>query len=142
MSLGEVNLLDASLEFTKAKPLDIRLEDDWGKIDIFIDDGIAVTPDLGSNRHRAIQAMILAIHIVGRPLDPNEPILREDCLSLSKLAEEGTMFECFTLLGWNINTRFLTLALPTKKDARWSKDLQECMTRKKISFANLESLIG
>jgi len=32
MSLGEVNLLDASLEFTKAKPLDIRLEpDDWGK---------------------------------------------------------------------------------------------------------------
>jgi len=97
-------------------PLDIELEpDDDGKVDIFIDDGIAITPDLHQNRFRAIQSMLLAIHVLCRPLDQNEPLSREDCLSLSKLMEEGCLSENFTILGWDINTRNLTMALPAKK---------------------------
>jgi hypothetical protein len=41
-------ILDTSLDFHPARPLDIILQpDDFGKVDIFIDDGLVITPDLG-----------------------------------------------------------------------------------------------
>ncbi len=86
-----------------------------GKIDDFIDDGNAVVPDLNDNKNRGVAAMLLAIHTLCRPLDPNAPILREDCLSLDKSGNEGTMSETPTILGWQVHTRLLTLALPEKK---------------------------
>jgi len=67
--------------------------DDFGKIDVFIDDGIPITPDLNDNKDRAIQAMLLAIHTICQPVDSNEWIKREDCLSLGMLEEEGQMSE-------------------------------------------------
>jgi hypothetical protein len=53
---------------------------------------------------------LLAIYTICRPLDPNEPILREDRLSLSKLTEEGSLAEVLVVLGWQLNTRTLTIA--------------------------------
>jgi len=89
-TLPEPVLLDISIPFASAKQLDIVLEpDDWGKADIFVDDGMVIIPDLHTNRDRAVHALLLAIHTLCCPLDPNEPIAREDCLSLGKLAEEG-----------------------------------------------------
>jgi len=41
------------------------------------------------------------------------------------LAEEGQLSECFVILGWNINTRDLTIALPMKKFKRWENDLRD-----------------
>jgi hypothetical protein len=61
------------------------------------------------------------------------PITREDCLSLSKLEEEGTLAEKFIVLGWEINTRLLTLALPSKKFTIWQKDLSTVLKSKKNS---------
>jgi hypothetical protein len=79
------------LEFTPAKSLDVSIPlDTWGRVDDFIDDGIVIVPDL-LNRARALQALLLAIHVVCQPLAPNEPIPRDDCLSLGKLAEEGVL---------------------------------------------------
>jgi hypothetical protein len=136
-------LLDETKEFAQAKDLDVTLApDDSGKIDIFIDDGLVITPDLGDNRCRALQALLLSIHTICRPLDIAEPILREDCLSLGKLDEEGQLSEKFTLLGWIIDTRALTISLPTKKSVSWNKDLQSIITKKKVSFGLLESVIG
>jgi len=61
-------LLEDSVPFRQAKELDIDIPvDDWGRIDDFIDDGIAIVPDIGNNRNRAIQAMLLAIHTICRP---------------------------------------------------------------------------
>ncbi len=77
-----------------------------------------------------------------RPTDPAECITREDCLLLSKLVEEGRLSETFAVLGWDINTRLLTIALPKKKFLRWTKDLENIICKKKVSFALLESLIG
>ena len=136
-------ILDSSTPYASAKPLDIVMDpNDWGKADIFIDDGIVIIPDLNSNRNRAVNSLLLAIHTLCRPLDPAEPIFREDCLSLGKLAEEGCLSECFTFLGWNINTRKMTIALPPKKFNRWIKELGDTIFRKKVSFANLESMLG
>jgi hypothetical protein len=136
-------LLPQSDAFVEAKPLDVVLEpDDCGKVDILIDDGMVIVPDLNNNRDRAVQALLLAIHTLCRPLDPNEKILREDCLSLSKLDEEGRLKECFTILGWGINTRDLTISLTQKKFSRWNKELGEIISRKKVSYALLESMVG
>jgi hypothetical protein len=136
-------VLGPEIPFSPAKSLDVKLDpDDFGKVDIFIDDGMVVIPDLNSNRDRAVQALLLSIHILCRPLDPKEPIYRDDCLSLSKLAEEGQLSECFTFLGWQINTRRMTIALPSKKSQRWDKELSTIIFRKKVSFGGLESMLG
>jgi len=134
---------DFTAEFVAAKPIDVNMEaDDFGKIDVFIDDGIPITPDLNNNKDRAIQAMLLAIHTICQPVDSNEWRKCEDCLSLGKLEEEGQMSECFVLLGWLINTRALTMALPPKKYNKWIKDLQQTIYTKRVSYALLESIIG
>jgi hypothetical protein len=141
--IQEPIILDESIPYSSAKEFDVFLPpDDFGKVDIFIDDSLAITIDLGHNRYRAIQSMLLAIHVLCQPMDPNEHVMREDCLSLSKLAEESQMSKKFTVLGWDINTRLLTIALPKKKFQRWNKDLDDIILRKKVSFALLESTIG
>jgi hypothetical protein len=136
-------LLDQQIPFVQAKDLDVDIpNDNWGRVDNFIDDGIVIVPDLKDNRNRAIQAMLLAIHILFRPGDKNEKILREDCLSLGKLAEEGFLSETPTILGWVINTRLLTMSLPYKKFKYWNQDLIEVIKTRKISFKDLEKILG
>jgi len=136
-------VIDSEEEFASAKSLDIMIPpDDMGKIDIFIDDGLAITIDKNDNKFRAVQSLLLAMHILCRPVDHNDPIPREDCLSLSKLAEEGQLAEKFTILGWNINTRTLTISLPDKKFKTWSKDLEQIINKRKVSFSMLESTLG
>jgi len=137
------SLLDESIPYRKARELDIEIaEDNWGRIDDFINDGIAIVADLANNRKRALEAILLAIHILFRPLDPNEQIKCNDCLSLGKLHEEGFLSENPTILGWEINTRRLTIALPQKKFSIWEADLLQVIKSKKTSFKDLEKLIG
>jgi len=91
-ALPEPIVLDPTIPFGSAKPLDVILQpDNSGKADIFIDDGMVIIPDINGNRKRAVQALLLAIHTLCRPLDLAEPIFCEDCLSLSKLAEDGQL---------------------------------------------------
>jgi hypothetical protein len=68
--------------------------------------------------------------------------MREDCLSLSKLEEEGTLAEKLVILGWEINTRLLTLALPSKKFNIWQNDLKSTIKEKKITYKKLETVVG
>jgi len=80
--------LDVAIPFAPAATLDVHIpNDNMGQIDDFIDDGIAIVPDLNDNKLRGVQALILAIHILFRPVDPNENILCKDCPSLDKLAD-------------------------------------------------------
>jgi len=109
---------------------------------LFSEIGLAITIDKNDNKFRAVQSLLLAMHILCRPVDHNDPIPREDCLSLSKLAEEGQLAEKFTILGWNINTRTLTISLPDKKFKTWSKDLEQIINKRKVSFSMLESTLG
>jgi hypothetical protein len=62
--------LSDHIPFAPAAHLDVTIpEDDMGRIDDFIDDGIAIVPDLNDNKNRAVQALLLAIHILFRPVD-------------------------------------------------------------------------
>ncbi len=136
-------LLRSEVLFKPAKSLDVDIPlDNWGKVDDYIDDGIVIVLDINGNRDRAVQAFLLAIHILCRPLAQIEPIYRDDCLSLGKLAEEGTLSECLIILGWQINTRLLTIALPSKKFKIWNADLKSIISGKKVSYKKLESTLG
>jgi hypothetical protein len=72
----EPYLLDDSIPFTQAKDLDVEIPvNDWGRIDNFINDGISIVPDIENNRNRAVNAVLLAIHMICHPLDPEEIFL-------------------------------------------------------------------
>jgi hypothetical protein len=130
-------------EFKQARSLDVDIPlDTWGKVDDFIDDGIMNVPDLQDNRNRAIQALLLAIHTMCHPLSLNGPVVREDCLSLSKLVDEGQLSECLVILRWVINTRSLTIALPDKKCKHWYSNLKSIISSQKVSHKKLESVLG
>jgi hypothetical protein len=135
--------LPNSIPYGQAKELDVEIPaDDWGCIDDFIDDGITITLDIDNNQNRAVPAMLLAIPAICRPRDMNECILRDDCLSLGKLREEGTLSEESTILGWKINTHTLTMALPVKKAKYWLSDQEQIVSTKKVSYKKLEVIVG
>jgi hypothetical protein len=52
------------------------------------------------------------------------------------------MSELLVILGWQINTRTLTLALLKKKFSLWHQDLVQTTKTKKISLQKLETIIG
>jgi hypothetical protein len=131
--LPPAQYLEDSIPFSPTADLDVDIpHDDISPINDFINDGIATILNLYNNKDRGVAAMLLAIHTLCQPLDPNEPIPREDCLSLEKLAEEGVMSEKLVILGWEINTRSLTLALPKKKYNQWHQDLVQTIIKKDI----------
>ena len=57
----------------------------------------------------AKSAVLLVIHTLLLPLQPSEPLKRDDPLSLRKLTGEGQLAEHKTCLGWDINTHSLRL---------------------------------
>jgi hypothetical protein len=58
------------------------------------------------------------------------------------LAAEGFLSETPTILGWVINTRLMTMSLPYKKFKHWNKDLIKVIKTRKISFKDLEKILG
>jgi len=92
--------------------------------DIYIDDVIAICPDITENAVRTSTATPLAIHLIGRHLSTLELLPHDDLLSLNKLAAEGQMSEIKTILGWVVNTRSLEISLPSTKYIAWLRDTQ------------------
>jgi hypothetical protein len=106
------------------------------------EDGITVIPNIDNNRLRGSNAMALTLHTICRPISDQKPVYRDDCLSLSKLAEEGMLSESAIVLGWKINTRSLLLSLPPDKFNSWSLDIKGILANKKATQEELEMLIG
>ena len=126
-----------------ALPLSIEMDEkDTGKSDVYIDDITTVTVDIGSNKERAEAAVLLAMHIIGRPFNQNDPIKRLDLVSLSKLIAEARLEETKILLGWKLNTRTLKISLPFDKFKAWSNSIEKIIKSQRSTFKELESLIG
>jgi len=142
-SIPPPSILPAEFPFKAAKPLSVHIPvNDTGKIDLYIDDNIAITVNLEDNPRRIIRAIPLAIHSIARPVDPTDDLPRVDIISLKKLKAEGKLEEVKTVLGWVINTRNLTISLPVDKHKKWTADISKIIHRKKASHTHLESLIG
>jgi hypothetical protein len=88
------------------------------------------------------QAIPLAIHSIARPVIPSDPIPRKDIISIKKYRAEGRLGETKIILGWSINTRSLTISLPTEKHKSWVKELEFLINSSKVSKKTLESSLG
>ncbi len=135
--------LPEDIPFKQARSLSVDLPpNDIGYIDIYIDDNIGVTPDIGNNSTCLARAIPLAIRTLTRPIDPTDVIPRKDIISLKKLKAEGRLEETKKVLGWNLDTRRLTISLPSDKFLTWCKDIQKMLSSKKAGHKSLESTLG
>ena len=85
---------------------------DPGSVIVYINDMPPIYPDIGDNAEQCAAAIPLAVHLIGRPTNPAEPIPHNATLSLKKLTGEGRMKEIKIILRWEINSRALTISLP------------------------------
>ena len=87
-------------------------------------------------------AVQTAIHIVGRPISPNEPISRKDLISIEKLKAEGRMEEMKLDLGWKFDTRRLLVALSDDKYTAWSTKIKQLLIKGSTNHDALDTIIG
>jgi hypothetical protein len=136
---------DANAEFAKAimPAFEVPTSSDSFR-DCFIDDIIDCHLDTDRNRQRSGHIVQMAVHVMSRPHagDEREPVPRKPLLSPDKLEAEGRSAERQIVLGWEIRTRDLKVALPYDKHLAWREDLVAMIQAGKTSRKDLESLIG
>ena len=93
-------------------------------MDGFIDDTITITFDDNHWIYRAKSAALLVINTLFRPLQPLEPLKRDNPLSLRKLAGEGQVAEQNTCLCWDINTQSLRVSLRENKQTACTNEIK------------------
>ena len=129
--------------FGKAMPINMHIPaDDMGKVDDFIDDLITIIPHIRDNWKRGEGTSLLAIHTVSCPLHPEEPLPRDNVLSVSKLKDEGRMSEIITVLGWVLNLCALEINLPLDKYTSWLQDITSMAQSCRATFKELDTLVG
>ena len=112
--------------------------------DCFIDDIIDCHLDTAENRLASAHIVQMAVHAMSRPHagEDREPVPRKPLLSPDKLEAEGRSSERQIVLGWEIRTRDLVVALPYDKHLAWREDLVSMIKESKASRKELESMIG
>ena len=85
-----------------ADPLAVDITATEASMDGFIDDIITIMVDDKHWIDCAKSAVLLVIHTLLLPLQPSEPLKRDDPLSLRKLLGEGQLSEHKPCLGWDI----------------------------------------
>ncbi|KAL9186588.1 hypothetical protein ACHAXT_005826 [Thalassiosira profunda] len=122
--------------FGRALPADVHLPSfQKGGVEGYIDDGAIAVLDSPSNSRmvdRARQALPMATHLVFRPTPQ----------SIRKLAAEGQLRESLVFLGWEINSRSLSIALPQEKASAWIASIEDALSRPTISWDDAKTLVG
>jgi hypothetical protein len=113
------------------------------KRDEFIDDLITVFLDNPTDLERAPHTVPLAMHITIRPhAGKDEPVTRQNILADHKLIVQGLTGETQIILGWNIKTKQLMIALSIDKFDAWLGELHKMIKLQRTTFGNLESTVG
>ena len=105
--------------------------------EIYIDEFMVAVVDIDDNATRTNKAVPLAIHTMGRPFILHEPTPRKFFISSEKLAVEASQSEMQRNLGWNINIRKLTIALPDNKATAWTNSINNILETKKSTHGEL-----
>ena len=114
------------LEPARKLAVDIPVDKSTSRTDCFIDDLIQVVLDTPDNLERDALAPPLAVHATTRPhAGAEEPVARRNLLGDDKLKAEGRHAELQTVLGWDMDCRSFTVALPPDKYAAWVSDLDD-----------------
>jgi hypothetical protein len=135
-------LKPSSVPLAIAQPLSVPLPiNDAPKSEVYIDDLFNCYLHRDILRGSVILPFIL--NLLGRPPNPDDPIERDDVLSISKFLAEATPLAIKTILGWNVDMRRLLLSLPPDKERAWSDSIQAMHDKpSRVSYEQLDTLIG
>ena len=134
--------LDSSIPIEQVRELSVYIPDRKMAADGYIDDCLSLGIDEGDLVQKSQEALPLIIHSIFRPKDPEEPIERDDNISMKKLMAEGQPSEIRVMLGWQIDSRRMRISLPTTKATIWAKDIDNILNRQRVNKKELESMIG
>ncbi|KAI2499833.1 hypothetical protein MHU86_14650 [Fragilaria crotonensis] len=108
----------------------------------------AVDNDKGSvdKMKKSAAAIPLALHLVGRPCDPEvkETFPRDDILAIPKFLAEAKPSERKMILGWIVDTRRFVVALPHDKHMSWTQAVDRMLTHRHafVTTRDLETTLG
>jgi len=146
VSIDPSPLLSAEKPPAVALPLCANLPvSSAGVVDVFLDDlitnGMPSSPS--EQAERLAYAVPVIIEAMAQPATQMEPLACSILISTKKLqAEGGQPSESKTILCWLLDTRTLTLALPTHKYIAWCAEIEAALCAQTIYHQKLESLIG
>ena len=123
--IPEIKRKDADIPFGKAHHLAIDVPFRECYADGYVDDLITAVLDFFWATNRARHAVPLALDVMYRPVNDDDPISRDNILSHRKLIAEGGLEELKIVLGWLIDTRLFRIYVPEDKATRWIMDLRE-----------------
>lgn len=145
-NLPEPERLAPELPFGEALPADVHLPPSQkGGVEGYIDDGAIAVLDTDKNANmvrRAREALPMATHLTFRPTNADEPVPRPDPQSIRKLKAEGRLRETMIFLGWEINSRSLSIALPRDKLTAWTNSIKTALSTRSLSFDDARTLVG
>ena len=132
-----------NIPFAQALPANVAVTPlKHGNIDYYIDDLTPVIVHSGDKAVRAANAVPLAMHTVGRPVHPNEPIPWDDLLCFRKISGESQRTEIKIVTGWGIDTRRFLVFLTKDKQKSWSTSIQAIISRGSSTYDEIETLVG
>jgi len=140
--LSKPMFLDDTIPFAKAEKLDVYIPLRTTFCDGYIDDFLSIGLDKDDNVQRSQEAPTLAVHTIFRPVHENEPIGRDDPISIRKLNGEGIPSEQKIMLGWVLCTRNSKIYLPKDKELAWTLDIKEILKNGSTITKQMESIIG
>ena len=110
----------------------------------YLDDLFGVSRERDRKRLEAVLPLML--HLIGRPAEDSVPetLPRDALIAVSKYLAEAKASESKVILGWEVNTRQMTVSLPSDKHRAWTIDLQSLQARpnQRATAKELESTIG
>ena len=107
-TMPEPKPLPLHITFAPAKSLIVAFPpEDHGKVDVYIDDTVAIGPDFPGIIPRLAACILFSFHLVFHPLSKFEPIPRNKAAAVAKLIAKGSLEETKQILGWLYNTRHL-----------------------------------
>jgi hypothetical protein len=135
--------LSADLPIALARDMTVQVaSDDCPYTDVYLDDFICCFLDTEKAIWAGSRINLLILYLVGRPVLPAEPTMRDDLLAFDKTLAEGTPEEIKMVLGWQINTRLFLLSLPSDKREAWTADIRRLMLLPRLTYDEIKTTIG
>jgi hypothetical protein len=113
-------------------------------IGVYINNFIGLTVDLedSDNATRLERAPLLGLTAVSREVPPFKPLPRNNMDTQAKLKAETGLTKTKVILGWSLNFRMMTIALPKNKFIAYSQAILDMINQGRTSKGELEMNIG
>ena len=127
-----VNFLPESVPIALSLPVIVNLPEDTApKCEGYLDDSFVAM--LEDDIFRGSRILPFVIHLLCRPVHPDENEYREATLSLKKFLAEATPDELKLVLGWVLDARRLLVSLPDDKFHEWVQAIDSLLEADAVS---------